>query len=75
VIYGEFYVSGPEKEEQSARFVNDVMEAIRSSYHQDAVSAMSKKGGIPPAGPTLEKVRGIIASKIRESETLQRSAR
>ena len=61
VIYGELYVDGQDKDEFIGRFVNEAMMSIRVAYHNEG------KGGVPPAGKTLSKIKEIITLRIKQS--------
>jgi hypothetical protein len=69
VTYGELYVSGPNRDQFINQFVSDVMTSIRAVYHQDAINAIRQTGGFPLAAPTLQKIRDIIALKVKEGSS------
>jgi len=57
------YVDGQDKDEFIGRFVNEAMMSIRVAYHNEG------KGGVPPAGKTLSKIKEIITLRIKQSSS------
>jgi spermidine synthase len=64
VIYGELFVSGPNKDQIANQFAKEVMAGIRGIYHQEISDARRQGLSVPMAGPTLKRIKDIITSKI-----------
>ena len=69
IWYGELYISGTDRSRWIDQFVTDVMNQLRNAYHQEAVDRMKREGSLPPAGPTLRRIKDIISLKIEENRT------
>jgi spermidine synthase len=63
VIYGELFVSGPNKDQMAQQFAGEVMGSIRGLYQQEISNARRQGFPIPMAGPTLERIKSMITSK------------
>ena len=72
-IYGQLYVSRMNKEQDIKEFVNDVIASIRAAYYQESVNVPVQGSGFPLAQPTLAKIKGVIASKVLERNSLTKS--
>jgi spermidine synthase len=65
VIYGEVQVSGYKNNTLSRGFVRDVLTSIQAAYQQEAELALRQERGLPPVGPTMRKIKDIIADKVQ----------
>jgi spermidine synthase len=65
VIYGQIQVSDYEKNTSLRGFVRDVLMSIQAAYQQEAERVASKERAFPPAGPTMRKIKDIIAVKVQ----------
>ncbi len=71
VIYGQLYIPCQNTDEFINRFVSDVMTAADAAYG----SAMSRSKGIPPAIPTISRIKDVIKIKVREQEAALKNNR
>jgi len=66
VKYGEIYVSGDDKKIRMRGIAQDVMTGIRAAYEREVELAARRGRALPPAGLTMQTIRDIISSKVRE---------
>lgn len=66
VIYGELYVRGRDRDELISQFVIEVMKDIRAVYQKEVKNVLTQKRELPLAGPTLQKIKELIANKIKK---------
>jgi spermidine synthase len=65
IIYGQVTVPGYDKNTLLHGFVRDVLTSIQAAYQQEAELALRQDRGFPPAGPTMQRIKGIIADKVQ----------
>jgi spermidine synthase len=70
VVYGEVDLSlaGPERRSRMQGLVNDMMAGIQAVYQQELGRARAAARPLPPAGPTMQRIRDVITLKVRTFE-------
>lgn len=74
VIYGQLYIPGLNTDEFINRFTKDVMTAVNAAYLEET-AAMPQGKGIPPASPTINRIKNVIKIKVQEQESAVKTNR
>lgn len=66
-IYGQMTVDGVQKERFIDRFVDDVMMSVWDGYQKEVNIARLQGKKLPPAEPTIRKIKDMITLKVDAS--------
>ncbi len=68
-VYGQVYLDDYDRDGRAVRTAKDIVGAIRFTYDNEATAASTGTRRLPPATPTLAKIRAVIDSKAQTRQS------